>query len=171
MTRTLGCAVRETFLTPKNLSAELQPASVERTADVEDNAGVTPRNTVRLASSQTDNEGPLVLPSPTPPPFIIVSGEVRKPGEFTFPEGRDFRLLEAVARAEGIPNKLVDTVIVCRRTKGSDERTLIKLSLRKATRSERENIRLMPGDIVSVEPTLITLIKDSAGYVGVAACC
>jgi hypothetical protein len=74
-----------------------------------------------------------------------------------------------VARAEGIPNKVVDTVVVCRKQKGCDDRALILVSLRKATRSETENIRLMPGDIVSVEPNLTTLLKDSSAYVGAAA--
>ena len=161
-----GCAARETFLTPKNLSSDLQPSSVERTGD----ADTAARHSIQLASGDADDEPRRLTEAATPPGrFVVVSGEVRKPGEFMFPEGRDFRVLEAVARAEGIPNKVVDTVIVCRKQKGLDERALILVSLRKATRSEVENIRLMPGDIVSVEPNLTTLMKDSSGYVGAAA--
>jgi len=161
-----GCAARETFLAPKDLLSDLQPTSVE-TAD---DAVPESQHSIQLTSGNGDDEPRRLSEADSPPGrFVVVSGEVRKPGEFMFPEGRDFRVLEAVARAEGIPNKVVDTVIVCRKQKGRDERALILVSLRKATRSEVENIRLMPGDIVSVEPNLTTLMKDSSGYVGAAA--
>ena len=100
-----GCAARETFLTPKDLSADLQPEKAERLDDAE-------------------------------------------------------KLTEAAVR---------NPIVVCRKQKGRDDRVLIRVSLRKATRNESENIRLMPGDIVSIEPTVTTLMKDSAGYVGAAA--
>ncbi len=38
---------------------------------------------------------------------------------------RALRVLEAVARAEGIPNKVVDTVIVCRKQMGRDEMAVV----------------------------------------------
>jgi hypothetical protein len=161
-----GCAARETFLSPKDLSSDLQPPSVETAHD----ADPASRHSVKLTSGNGNDEPRRLAETDSPPGrFVVVSGEVRKPGEFMFPEGRDFRVLEAVARAEGIPNKVVDTVIVCRKQKGRDERALILVSIRKATRSEVENIRLMPGDIVSVEPNLTSLMKDSSGYVGAAA--
>ena len=167
-----GCAARETFLTPKDLSADLRPEKAERIDDAEKLTDATVRNPIRLASGHAgdiDEPDPLILPSPQPSQFVIVSGDVRQPGEYPFPEGRDFRVLEAVARAEGIQNKVIDTIVVCRKQKDRDDRVLIRVSLRKATRNESENIRLMPGDIVSIEPTVTTLMKDSAGYVGAAA--
>lgn len=167
-----GCVARETFLTPKNLSVDLQPAMTEIPEDSGTATQAAVRNSIRLASGHAgdvDEPEPLVLPSPKASPFVIVSGDVRQPGEYPFPEGRDFRVLEAVARAEGVRNKVIDTIVVCRKRKGSDERALIRVSLRKATRNESENIRLMPGDIVSVEPNVTTLMKDSSGYVGAAA--
>ena len=166
-----GCAARETFLSPRDLPAELKADSQDRAhRPADEHAAVGPRTAVRLATAHDDETPePLVLPSPTPRRFVVVSGQVRKPGELAFPEGRDFRVLAAVAMAEGIPNKVVDTVVVCRRQKGRDERALIRISLRKATRHESENILLMPDDIVSVEPTMTTLLKDSSGYVGAAA--
>lgn len=166
----VGCASRETFISPNHLSSELQPPSVERAEDTEPDAETASESSIRLTSGSADEEPSRLTPAySSPRRFVVVSGEVRKPGEFMFPEGRDFRVLEAVARAEGIPNKVVDTVIVCRKQKGCDDRALILVSLRKATRSETENIRLMPGDIVSVEPNLTTLLKDSSAYVGAAA--
>jgi len=168
-----GCAARETFLTPKDLSSELQADPIDRplpAAEDNENDAASPRTSVQLVSGHDDTAAePYRLPTQSPQRFVIVSGEVRKPGELAFPEGRDFRVLEAIARAEGIPNKVLDTVVVCRRQKGHDERALIRVSLRKATRQESENIRLMPDDIVSVEPTPTTLMKDSSGYVGAAA--
>lgn len=167
-----GCAARETFLTPKNLSADLQPTMAEIPEDTATATEAAVRNPIRLASGPADDvDEPesLVLPPSKASSFVLVSGDVKQPGEYPFPEGRDFRVLEAVARAEGVQNKVIDTIVVCRKRKGSDERALIRVSLRKATRNESENIRLMPGDIVSVEPNVITLMKDASGYVGAAA--
>lgn len=156
-----GCAAKERFLSPQDLSADLCPPPCAESSD----------GAVLLTSAENDGEGDRFgrRNSGESPRTVVVTGLVRKPGELAFPEGRDFRLLDAIARSEGIPNKIVDTVVVCRRRQGHDERALIRVSLREATRKESANIRLMADDIISVEPTPITLMRDARGYVGAAA--
>lgn len=158
-----GCAAKETYLSHKDLPPELQPqafAEREKTA-----------NPVVLASAEYDADADVVVGrrDGSSRPHVVVTGLVRKPGQFTFPVGKDFRLLDAIAQSEGIPNKIVDTVVVCRTRPDEDDRALIRVSLREATRKQSANIRLAPDDIISVEPTPTTLMKDAGGYVGAAA--
>lgn len=158
-----GCASKESFFSHADLPTELQAPAIADHADVS--------GPVILASAATDADGDTVGVGkrPTSRPMVVVTGLVRKPGQLAFPVGRDFRLLDAIARSEGIPNKVVDTVVVCRRRPDNDDRALIRVSLREATRKQSANIRLAPDDIVSVEPTPTTLMKDVRGYVGAAA--
>lgn len=113
-------------------------------------------------------DGDVVFVERRDPPSVLVTGTVHRPGRYEFPVGQDFRVLDAVARAEGIPNKVVDTVVICRRLPKKSETTLIEVSLHQATREPDENLRLMPGDIISVEPTAKSLMKDGFKYIGSA---
>jgi polysaccharide export outer membrane protein len=113
-------------------------------------------------------DGDVVVVERRDPPSVLVTGMVRRPGRYLFPIGQDYRLLDAIAEAGGIENKVVDTVVVCRRVPNAHETALIEVSLHEATREPDNNLRMMPGDIVSVEPTPKALMKDVAKYVGVA---
>ncbi len=98
------------------------------------------------------------------PPTVQVSGLVQRPGSFELPVGRDYRVLDAIASANGVSNKVVDTVVICRKTSDDPKRALIQVSLHDAKRDQAENIVLVPGDIVRVEPTRKTLMKDGLKY-------
>ncbi len=98
------------------------------------------------------------------PPTVQVLGLVQHPGSFELPLGRDYRVLDAIASANGASNKVVDTVVVCRKMSNDEKRALIQVSLREASRNQAENIVLVPGDVVRVEPTAKTLMKDGLKY-------
>ena len=126
-----------------------------------------------LASGKTVSpelqDGDLVTVELCDPPTVQVTGLVHHPGSFELPIGRDYRVRDAIATANGVSNKVVDTVVVCRKTSNGTKRALIQVSLREAARDQAENIVLMPGDIVSVEPTTRTVMKDGLKYVKFAA--
>ncbi len=113
-------------------------------------------------------DGDLVTVELRDPPTVQVSGLVQHPGSFELPVGRDFRVLDAVASANGVSNKVADTVVICRKTTDNAKRALIQVSLREASHDQAENIALVPGDIVRVEPTTKTLVKDGLKYVWLA---
>jgi hypothetical protein len=75
-------------------------------------------------------------------------------------------VLDAIGAASGVSNKVVDTVVVCRKTANPEKTALIQVSLHEASRDPAENIILAPGDVVQVDPTPKTLIRDGFKYVG-----
>jgi len=58
--------------------------------------------------------------------------------------------------------------MVCRKVRGRNDRAVIEVNLREATRNQTENILLMPGDIVSVEANPKVLFQDTIDYIGAA---
>lgn len=121
------------------------------------------------ASLLTLQDGDLVTVQVRDPPTVQVLGLVAHPGNFELPVGRPYRVRDAIAAANGITNKVVDTIVVCRQIPNNEKRALIQISLREAARNEAENIVLVPGDIVSVEPTRKTMVKDALKYLRYAA--
>lgn len=109
-------------------------------------------------------DGDLVTVELRDPPTVQVTGLVQRPGSFEFPVGREYRVRDAIASANGVSSKIVDTVVICRKTSNDAKCVLIQVSLHEASRDQAENIMLMPGDIVSVEPTPKTLMKDGLKY-------
>jgi polysaccharide export outer membrane protein len=93
-------------------------------------------------------------------PGIVVTGMVQKPGRYELPIGNDFRVLDAIASAHGVTYKIIDTVLVCREISGQNNRVLIQVSLRDASRKQSENILLQPGDIVTVESSMKVMMTD-----------
>lgn len=126
-------------------------------------------------ASQTDlaaiqlKDGDVIVVERHEPPAVIVQGLVRKVGRYEFPVGEEFRILDAIACAEGMSNKVIDTVHVCRIVPGKSERAVIAVSLRAASRNQQDNLVLMPGDIVSAEPNASLLFHDGIKYLGAAA--
>jgi polysaccharide export outer membrane protein len=111
-------------------------------------------------------DGDVVVVERRSPPAVLVTGMVQKPGRYELPVGVEYRVLDAIASAQGVSHKVIDTVVVCRAIRGGTERALIQVSLRGATRNESENIVLMPGDLVSVETNAGMLFQDVTKYVG-----
>jgi polysaccharide export outer membrane protein len=91
---------------------------------------------------------------------VYVIGLVRKSGEMEYPINKEFRLLDAIAKAEDSPNPLADKVIIVRQLPGQDQPIRIVSSL-KAAKHGGENIKLAPGDTVSVEQTPETIVYDT----------
>jgi protein involved in polysaccharide export with SLBB domain len=110
-------------------------------------------------------DGDVVSVERRDPPSVVVTGMVHKPGRYTLPIGTDFHLLDAIATSEGTTSKLIDTVLVCREVSGQNDRVLIQVSLREASRKQNENILLQPGDIISVESNIKVMAQDSWDFV------
>ena len=94
-----------------------------------------------------------------PEPVQIV-GLVQKPGQYDFPVNHELRVFGAVAMAGGLSHKLANKVFVIRNCPDGQGTAMIEVDLRAAKRNAEENLRLAPGDIVSVEQTPLTVIVD-----------
>jgi len=86
---------------------------------------------------------------------VHVIGLVKSPNQFEMPEDRDLRVLEALALAGGRSLQIADKVNVIRNGK------TIRVSVRAAKHNTNENIRLAPGDVVSIEETPLTFVVDT----------
>jgi polysaccharide export outer membrane protein len=128
---------------------------------------LTPASKGQLASEQL-KDGDVVTVERSDPPSIVVTGMVNRPGRYTLPIGEEFRILDAVASAHGVSYKVLDHLMVCRKVPGREERAVIEINLREATRNQTENLLLMPGDIVSVEANAPVLFQDCVDYIGSA---
>ena len=84
---------------------------------------------------------------------LNVIGLVRKPGQYEMPVNKPLRVLDAIAMAGERSNPWADKIIVTRHVSGEAEPVVIQTSLAAAKRDDASNIRLSPGDVVSVEET------------------
>ena len=103
-------------------------------------------------------DGSIVTVERRDPESIQVLGLVHKPGEIKYPIGTDLRLLDAISQAGWTSNQGANKVYVIRNT---PRQIVIEASLREAKRNSNENIRLAPGDVVSVEQTPTTVMIDT----------
>jgi protein involved in polysaccharide export with SLBB domain len=91
---------------------------------------------------------------------IYVVGMVGKPGEFQLPVDRDLRVLEAVGLAGGVDrNSLPDKVLVIRQRPDGSGVVAVRVDLNQAKKDNSQNIRLMAGDTVSVEETVMSYTR------------
>jgi polysaccharide export outer membrane protein len=88
---------------------------------------------------------------------IYVLGLVQHPGEYRLPLNQNLQVLDALALAGDRTSQLADKVLVIRQVPGRPEPARIELSVREAKNNGNVNLRLAPGDIVSVEDTPITM--------------
>jgi polysaccharide export outer membrane protein len=95
-----------------------------------------------------------------PKPFYVI-GLVRNPGEFDLPPNQDIKVLDAVALAGDRSMQIADKVFVIRQVPDREQPVVIQTSIRAAKRDARSNVRLAPGDIVSVEETPATVVLDA----------
>ncbi len=123
---------------------------------------------IDLASAATQKpdslrlpDGGIVMVERRDPKPIHVIGLVKRPNRYEYPVAEDLRLLDAIALASGTDNPLADKVYIIRNTPESTEPTLIEASIRKAKRNGRADLRLAPGDIVSVEQTPTTSVYEA----------
>jgi len=94
-----------------------------------------------------------------PQPYQVI-GLVKNPGEYEFRVGREERLIGAIARAGGVTQSLADKVRITRLAPDGQE-AVIEVSLERAKRHREENIRLQPGDVISVEHNAATIVLDT----------
>jgi polysaccharide export outer membrane protein len=106
-------------------------------------------------------DGGVVSVEKRDPEPLHVIGLVRKPDRYDFPIAEDLRVTDAIALAGGTSISLADRVFVVRRVPKSSETAVIQVSLREAKRNARANIRLEPGDVVSVEETPGTVLYQA----------
>lgn len=140
------------------LASGLEPAGPE---------GVT-QVCLNLAESVVQGQGSRYLPDGSvitvekrlPQPYHVI-GLVNKPGEFEYPINHDVRVLEAIAQAGGSSQSLADKIYVIRPQSDGTGEAVIELSLQKAKHNREENLRLQPGDIVSVEHTPATMLVEA----------
>jgi hypothetical protein len=89
---------------------------------------------------------------------------VRAPNQYEFPIGKDLRLLDAISLAGGMSNQMADKIFIVRQVEGQTEPMLIQSSWSRAKRSSEANLRLGPGDVISVEQTPGTVFMDCARH-------
>jgi polysaccharide export outer membrane protein len=101
-------------------------------------------------------DGAVVSVATRPPRTIHVMGKVNRPDQFELPSQGDLRVLDAIALAGGRSLQVADKVRVVRTVPGRSEPVVVNLSVRAAKRNHAANVRLAPGDLVSVEETPVT---------------
>ncbi|MEO1990519.1 MAG: polysaccharide biosynthesis/export family protein [Pirellulales bacterium] len=92
---------------------------------------------------------------PTP---ISVIGLVNKPGQYEMPVGQPVHVLDAIAMAGERNNAWADKIYITRHVQGENEPVVIQTSVADAQHRNEYNIRLSPGDVVSVEKTPQTVL-------------
>jgi len=93
------------------------------------------------------------------PEPVQVMGLVTRPGLYPFPIQHELRVLGAISQAGGASSKVATKAIVRRR--GPDGRlTTIGIDLERAKGDPAEDVRLAPGDLVSVEHTPATILWE-----------
>jgi polysaccharide export outer membrane protein len=123
---------------------------------------------VNLASAAAEQEGgrhledgDVVMVSKRDPKPIYVIGLVKQPGEIELPPSKDMYLLDALAKAGDRTMQAANKVFIVRRVPGRKEPVVIQSDVQLAKRNGEYNVRLAPGDIVSVEETPTTLVLDT----------
>jgi polysaccharide export outer membrane protein len=100
------------------------------------------------------------------PEPVQVLGLVGNPGQYDYPVNHELRVLGAIAMAGGLTHQVADKVYVIRKTEEEGAPTvLIEVSLSRAKRHIGENVRLAPGDIVSVEHTPVTVLMEAIRFI------
>jgi polysaccharide biosynthesis/export protein len=141
---------------PQRLPVPGQPApptSETVTIDLTD-LDAAGRNNVSL------QDGDVVRVETRDPTPISVIGLVKKPGQYEMPVGQPVHVLDAIALAGERSNSWADKIYITRHVKGENEPVVIETSVAEAQHSNESNIRLAPGDVVSVERTPQTVVNS-----------
>lgn len=98
-------------------------------------------------------DGDVVRVEARDPLPINVIGLVRKPGQYEVPVNKPLHVLDALALAGERSNPWADKAIIKRHVRGQSEPIVIQTSISMAKRDNASNVRLAPGDAVSIEET------------------
>ncbi len=107
------------------------------------------------------NDGDVVMVPPQPTRTVHVFGLVNNPGQHQMPRDTDLYLLDAVAMSGGVSSIMADQVLILRRVPGQEGMVRISSSVRRAKDEPAYNIRLAPGDLVSLEETPVSIAWDA----------
>ena len=105
-------------------------------------------------------DGSVVNVLPRPARTVQVIGLVNASDQFDIPSNQDVRLLDALAMAGDRRLQIADKVKIVRQISDKGEMITIGTSVREAKRNSVANIRLAPGDVVSVEQTPATFTVE-----------
>lgn len=111
------------------------------------------------------SDGAIIRVERRDPEPLHVMGLVKKPDRYEFPIAEDVRVTDAVALAGGSSVSVADKIFVIRRKANGSETAVIQISLRQAKRNSAANLRLSPGDVVSVEQTPATVMMEALNIV------
>ena len=111
------------------------------------------------------SDGAIVRIEKRDPEPLHVMGLVRKPDRYTFPIAEDVRVTDAIALAGGTSQSVCDKIYVIRRKANGSDTAVIQVSLRQAKRDSKANLRLSPGDVVSVEQTPATVMMEALNII------
>lgn len=103
-------------------------------------------------------DGSVVVVSKKPLQMIHVMGLVNKPDKFEINPETEVRMLDALAMAGGRKLEIADKVRVIRLQPDTQEHVIIEASVKDAKAGGPSNLRLAPGDVVSVEETPATFV-------------
>jgi polysaccharide export outer membrane protein len=103
-------------------------------------------------------DGDVVMASKQVLKPIHIIGMVRKPDKYELPPNQEIRVLDALAMAGDRTMSIADRVLIIRQIPGQEEPIRIDVSIREAKNHGDANVRLAPGDIVSVEETPATIV-------------
>lgn len=110
-------------------------------------------------------DGGVVMVEKRDPEPLHVLGLVKKPNRYEFPIGEDLRLLDAIALAGGLDSPVASRVYVIRKQPNSEQTFVVDVTINEAKNDANANLRLSPGDIVSVEKTPATIMYDVLQFV------
>ena len=123
-------------------------------------------------------DGAVVYVERRDPEPLHVTGLVTRSGRFECPIAEEVRVLDAIALAGGTNSLGANKVYIIRRKPGTDlepidpqnpdrvKTFIIQTSLANAKQKAESNIRLQPGDVVSVEQTPLTFTLDLFKRIG-----
>lgn len=106
-------------------------------------------------------DGDVIMIERRDPQPVHVIGLVAKPGQFELPFNQDVHLLDVIAMAGGVTLNVADKIHVIRQAPGREQPAVISVSYKSAKSGSKDNIRLAPGDVVSVEETPVTVFVDT----------
>lgn len=112
-------------------------------------------------------DGTVVMVEKRDPEPIHVMGLVSRPNRYEMPIGEDLSVLGAIALAGGVSSPVADKVFVIRKLPDSEETVIVNLTIAEAKRNDQANLRLSPGDVVSVEQTPTTIFLDALRFINI----
>lgn len=89
---------------------------------------------------------------------VSVIGLVKRADTYELPKNEELRVLDALALAGGRSLSIADRVHIIRHPPGEQDPISIAVSIKQAKKTGDNNLILIPGDIVSVEETPVTMV-------------